>query len=929
VRKPKFSIEKAKADGRTDEEITEYLSSQDPKFSVQKALDDGRTHSEINDHLANYVESRPVAERIARVPMQAAITAAEMQILPLEIANMATSSEGYHVNENLGRMGQDIEDLYETYGSQDNWPESEKQLYEYNKKRIQNPSLAQQDVQQARTAQTSNIGTRGLINKFTDYDLHPEGFFEKAAGWISMLKDPKKGFAIAKEIGQKPTELVKNLIPGEKSLRSVTAASALELAESGNFGPIGTLIAAITGDALGMGPRAIQYAIKNPKELIANATNLFTRSNSKNAWQKQIIEDANELGIQLDAGTISNSNLIKFLQTRASQSGLTGQALDNFRKSASRQFFEGYNKIVDQLGELTFENTYQASEAIQQALKTNEVRLNAYKGQKGQSPSLQGRIQIEARPDYQQDLLNSIAPQEFQNSTQAGKTLKNTAEQIKAPIKEEFTNRYTEFNQRIAQIPSGPQGRLAREMETFVENNNGSLLLGESSAEFGVVRAAQNLANRLRVIGGEVGVSLSELLSTKQTLQDVANYEFGGSNFESAYKHLVEEVDNAIVRTLENQAPELLEEYQTLNHEYSTYKELFENKNVLPLFETRNNNFNSIFNGFTTNPDKLRALEGIFSLTPEGQQVLGRVKRDFSQKVLQSPNVTSREIRNLGEVLGPQYQNDLLEYIAEQEHAELHPNARIQRQEPLGITSQVPQTSPTPGNRPLSGRIKETGTIRADEAIRRKQYESLKNKDGTFKSSDQIFKQMDSIEGIRKLKRSLSTTLEGKELFNKLARFKLSEMIDKKMANNVTEQVKLGTFSKLLKTTHDKAIVLELIGAESFATLEKLQSVAGRMAESAEKFFNSSKTGVITEDVAMIGAASMGILTGNPYLLTKSIGGMVTMKLMSNLFADPKYLKLLEKAVLTNNPTKFMEVLLKMEPIVQRAIMETNRENYQ
>ena len=66
-----------------------------------------------------------------------------------------------------------------------------------------------------------------------------------------------------------------------------------------------------------------------------------------------------------------------------------------------------------------------------------------------------------------------------------------------------------------------------------------------------MLESAERLLNRIRTEeGGLRAVSLQELIKTKRTLADVANWEMAGSNFESAYKKLVGDIDSAIERSI-------------------------------------------------------------------------------------------------------------------------------------------------------------------------------------------------------------------------------------------------------------------------------------------------------------------------------------------------------------------------------------------
>jgi hypothetical protein len=687
------------------------------------------------------------------------------------------------------------------------------------------------------------------------------------------------------------------------------------MAEEGNFGPLGTIAAAVAGDLAGFGPKGLLNVAKNPKKALAQATNLLTGANSNKEWTRQIISDAREAGITLDAGTLTKSNIIRMAQARAAQSALSGNALDNFRKNLSQQIVNGYSKVVDELGTLAFENNYQAAEAVNTFVNKQEKKFEElYRqrqnipGEQGKGRSLVGRVATESQPNYQEELLNRIAPREFESSYQAGENLKTAAEDIKAPIKREFNQQWENLNRQVGQVPAGPQAQLARSLEVFTSDHAGSLLLGESSAEARVLQTAQRLRNSLMTEGEDlIGVSLQDLIKTKRTLGDVANWEFGGSNFQSAYKHLVGEIDHAIERTLENVNPQLREAYEELNHSYSSFKDLFENKNVMPLFEPKNQNYNSIYNSFLKNPDKLRSLEDIMFNNPRGQQLIGQVKRDYAKNVIEKPNVNARELRDLEAILGSEYGDAIREFVGARQSALEQPLPRAARQPKLGARVQIPETQ---AGKPL-GKVAQKA-----EHAKQKLLEYIKGK-----SSDQVMKMMDTVDGIKKLKRVLSLNPDGEKLFNELARFKLSEMIDKKMMDNLNENVKLGTFSTLLKSSGDQAIVRELVGPESFKQLRRLQSLSGELQESAMKFYNASKSGTTLTDAALVSTAVTGVFTGNLYLAVPAIAKIGGLKAVGYALTDPVFLKYLEEAMLTSNKEKFIGILKDMRPSVNRAIV--------
>lgn len=757
---------------------------------------------------------------------------------------------------------------------------------------------------------------RGGLQKLTGQSLHPEGILEKTANWFGFLKNPKELL----KLGTNTKDIMKAIMPGKDIARSVGAGTALQIAEEGQFGPLGTLGAAIVGDLGGGGIPGVIKGLSKPKKALASFTNLLTGSNTKKNWTKQIIEDADKAGIQLDAGTLTNSNLIRMAQARAAQSGLSGEALDNFRKDLSQQIVNKYGDVADKFGTLSFENNYQASEAIKNFVKNEEKGLfqKFDRDPLKEGRSLQGRIAIQEADRYEQRLLDNISPQEVENSYHAGETLKTVAEDIKTPIKEEFNQRWENFNHQVEQIPHGPHPNLARSLDEFVRKNEGSLLLGISTAENKVMKAAQDLRQSLMTGDGSLhGVSVSNLIKTKRTLADVADWEFGGSNFESAYKKLVADIDHAIEENISHVSPELSNEYRQLNAEYSQFKDLFENKNVRVLFEPKNNDYNSIYNNFVSNPDKLRSLEDMMFNNPRGQEVVNQIKRDYAKRVIQRPNITPRDLSNLVNVLGHEMEPLVQDFAMAHQHALEHPLPRIAERERLGINIQRPLTQ---GGKPIS-KAKQT-----PEHIRRKLYEYIKDKE-----PEKIMKMMDTVQDIRKLKNALSLTKDGKKLFEKLIRYKLFEMIDKNMMDGLKENVKLGTFSNLFKSTKSKAIVKELVGNEAFEQIQLLQKNAARLAASADKFYNASKSGTTLADVAIVSSLMTGIFTGNAFMTLSAAASIGGIKIAGHLLTDKKFLEYLKEAALTDNQIQFQKLLKKMKSHVEeastKALLDSNRQN--
>lgn len=893
--------------------LSPHIRKHFPNYKYEEAINSGLSHKEIEEGLTDLIPEKSTSEKIGRGIAQFGLGALEMSPagFAYDVSSSPIASHSAQTSAYRETLSEDLEQLMLQKAS-GHWSPEDQGMYDHIVAQLQDTTKSDPYIQ------TSDVSIKGLTEKATGADFVPEGIVEYGLRWRGMLTHPEKWKQAYKQTLSDPSKIFKAILPGQKAVRASLVGTALNMAEEGQFGPTGTIAAAIAADLVGHAPSAIAGIAKNPKKFIAEVTNALTRKNSKKEWIKQIIQDANEAGIQLDAGTITDSNLIRMVQARATQSALTGDALDNFRKDLSQQIINSYKEIGDSIGALTFENSYQAAEAIKEYLKLEENNFPAFKDYNKPARPLTGRIAVQEQPLYQQEFLGRISQTEFPNDYIAGETLKTAAQDIKAPIQENFRRRWSDFGNRTIVI-RGPQAELAHELELFRTENAGSLLLGESTAEAKVLRAVDNLLNRLRINGSLIDVSLDELIKTKRTLGDIANWEIGTSDFRTRFKELTGRLDQAVSRTLESFSPELLEEYEILKAEYSAYKDIFENENVRQLFEPKNQNYNYIYNSYVSDADKLRSLEDMFYFDPRGQQLTNQVKRDYAQRVTSKRDLTSRDIRNLEQELGPQFAPYIQDFERQRQYAIDHPLPQPARGERL-LNREIPIETPY-GKKSLEGRGTRTeGTkleIYSERSKRTSAYKAIKDK-----SSDQIMKQMDTVEGIKKLKSLLSTTPEGKELFQQLSRFKIEEMIGNKMKDQLNDQLKLGTFTGLIKTSKEQAIMKELLGKESFDRIRLLQKNSGVLQESLAKFYNASKSGSTVTDVALISYGMTGLITGNPFIIGTSFASYIGMRLASNLLADKEFLKLLEQASLTNNKDKIIKIMEKMRPSIRKASEE-------
>lgn len=609
---PKFDFEGARKAGYSDEEIKEYLESKRPKlqdipenssfydkimgnfsnfykslsdpyragidlpptkeqeiqnsnpnFDVKSALESGYNINEINNYLEskNNKKERSFKEKAARLGAQYGLGL--LQGTPGGMAyDISTLPLKYEKAQNAAyreTLSEDIERLIEqkAMGQLD---EQDQKLYDNIVEQIKDPRKSMENVQ------TADLSIRGLAEKASGVDLEPEGIWEKAANWTGMIKDPSKLSNLFKN-GLNKKDLIKAISPnGTETLRGLAAGTALKMAEEGDFGPIGTMAAAVVGDLAGHGisnvGKKIGKLVTKPKETLAkDAAKVFTPK-EKIDLQKEIIQDFRKQGIQADLGTTTGNDLIKWMEARISQSGLAGKELREFKDQMIDQVKDQYRELADALGESRFATQYEAGETLKNVMK-----------------SVREKDLSEARNFYKE----------------AEKSIKKDS--------------YVNTNKLVNQI---------NEIESNLKP--GAL---KSSDQKSVLETIEKLKRDITDSeGNAIYGSVKDLINNKIALNDIINYEVQGGT-KQLLKKLVSELDRSII-SYGKQNPSFAKNYINANRKFSEHAKSFRNKNIDSILiaqdpERALSKMNTVHG--------IKDIEKALSKTSEGKKLFDDLKR--------------------------------------------------------------------------------------------------------------------------------------------------------------------------------------------------------------------------------------------------------------------------------------------------------------
>lgn len=166
-----------------------------------------------------------------------------------------------------------------------------------------------------------------------------------------------------------------------------------------------------------------------------------------------------------------------------------------------------------------------------------------------------------------------------------------------------------------------------------------------------------------------------------------------------------------------------------------------------------------------------------------------------------------------------------------------------------------------------------------------------------------IFNKMNTTAGIKDIRKALSSTPEGKSLFNDLSRYKIDDMIGKTLEKNIKEQVQFGKIGNVFKKQKTQELLKELMPKADFDRLKRLTDLSGNIAESASKFLNTSQSGTTVVNMAAVAKmlSDIGqVLKGNMLPAMTSLGGLAGARGVSKLITDPVFLRSVEDAILAS-----------------------------
>lgn len=502
-------------------------------------------------------KKRSMPEKAARIAGQYAIGAAENLLLPYELSAAQLSSPEAQEAVYRGNVAEDIEQLLEKKQT-GVWDEKDQEFLDHLTEQLRNPEKSREFVQ------TADIGVRGIAEKITGQDLHSEGILEKGASFAGILKNPSQILQLRK-LGTSPKQVMKAISPSsDQILRGAGAGTALELAEDGQFGPIGSLAALVVGDVIGGKTKAAAKAIASPKQALANLAAKLP-SAEKKALQQDLIKTFREAGIQPDIGTITDNSLIQGIQARLAASSLTGKPLQEMKERLLEDVKTQYEEMANTLGKKRFETLHEAGEAGKEML--TKIR--------DEDKKIHSKLYTDARNRIENKFIPAVGDSR------------------------EITAKINKLENALAPggIKSAEQKATLEVLQNFKKD-----LIDES--------------------GKAKPVKILDLMNNKVALNDIINYEVQGGQ-KQLLKALLGDIDEVIME-YGKKDKQFLNDYMQANKEFARHAKTFRNDNISQILKSEDpmtlmNKMNSV--------QGQRDLKKALSRFPSGKETYDELAR--------------------------------------------------------------------------------------------------------------------------------------------------------------------------------------------------------------------------------------------------------------------------------------------------------------
>ena len=540
----------------------------------------------------------------------------------------------------------------------------------------------------------------------------------------------------------------------------------------------GMIIPAIMGGFLGQGAK--EAGLSEDAQSVLELTGMLTEGFGKVAMK--LLESEG-------AGTKLLNMLKKNPKATGELTGLAGVQLEAFNALSDAEKATYLKNLAEK--EIQLRSGIKAEETAAKTLEESIAKENApgpgfdaLKDQgQGQGRSLQGRVtaggeDIGVRPTTErirpsatesnlENVLDRVHVNELGNKRIAGETLKNTVMDLDNARYSYVNDLYTDANALNANVQTF-HPELAHQLQTRLDEIE--RIPHPSTVQQNLKRSTRNILNSIAeieegVIVGYRDINNKVLIDQIQSLRQIVDFDFEHGSPKNIFRPLIGDIQESVYQAAANAGDaRAAQSLARANQEYGTWTREFNNDYINSYRDTTNQSYEQLLDK-NLKPDHFNVVRNLAGNTENGREILGAIQREYVEKKLndfvKNPYlVRSRAFRKtmteLESILTPEQLNAVRTEMESQVPASFRRTAK----------PKVKPEMPKPAKpRDLQ---KELDVISKDLKAAEKY---------TGKTTAKIRELSDTTEGVAQLKQDLSRTKNGEQIFNKLAKEKIQNIV--------------------------------------------------------------------------------------------------------------------------------------------------------
>jgi hypothetical protein len=314
------------------------------------------------------------------------------------------------------------------------------------------------------------------------------------------------------------------------------------------------------------------------------------------------------------------------------------------------------------------------------------------------------------KPTLEQDVLNQISPDRYDNESIGGRQVNQQVAKIDDLVYDQISPAYQLANDLTKDI-SGNVPDLNKHFREVINDLSGKTLSGPSAKRLSfaqdMVSRLAKLDNKSRVIG-HVPISVPKLIGQSQELNRMIKFDFAHGEATKVFLQDQKAIDAAIEK-LTGQDPEAYRAWKNAKATRQYWASIFDNDYINPWRDLENRNYISLYRS-AFNPDKFNELKRVLELTPQGEQALARIKVDLLKHhvgdYLEHPEKIftpkgTQAFRELRSVFTPKEVQNIRTTAKRHMEAARHRPITFRANKPVPVTK-VPYTTKTKEKHPLA-----------------------------------------------------------------------------------------------------------------------------------------------------------------------------------------------------------------------------------